>query len=142
MAGGLALVLGSEGPLSFFGLPGRPTISRTAEHDALGLGPVHPKEIYAPERVERPSEKGLKASRSCPSGAATRRKEGFSTPFGWLMGVALGTRSAFLGSLGRGVLGNAQRLTTPKQPPRSCAQRFALWHHTAADKVSIEEARR
>ena len=56
------MVLGSEGSLSFFGLPGRPTISRTAEHDALGLGPVHSKEIYAPERVERPFEKGLEAS--------------------------------------------------------------------------------
>ena len=142
MVGGLALVLGYEGPLSFWGYAGGPTISCTAEHDALGLGPVRPKEIHAPERVERPSEKGLEASRSCTSCAATRRKQGFSTPFGWLMGAALGARSAFLGSLGRGVLGNTQRLATPKQPPRSCAQRFALWHHTAADKVSIEEARR
>ena len=62
MVGGLALVLGYEGPLSFWGYAGGPTISCTTEHDALGLGPVHSKEIYAPERVERPFEKGLEAS--------------------------------------------------------------------------------
>ena len=90
MVGGLALVLGYEGPLSFWGYAGGPTISRTAEHDALGLGPVHSKEIYAPERVERPSEKGLEASRSCTSGAATRRKEGFSTRLVGSWGPLLG----------------------------------------------------
>ncbi len=52
MVGGLALVLGYEGSLSFLGYPGGPTISRTAEHNAIGLGPVHPKEAYSPECVE------------------------------------------------------------------------------------------